>query len=126
MLLDSQGWRRVPPSALAAAARRTGPGAVLVFMPGAPEIERLVRQLRGSAPLAAAAQGRPLVILPLHGGLPASAQAAVFETPPAGGIKVVVATNVAETSITIDDVTVVIDTGRHKEARCAMSGVQGQ
>jgi ATP-dependent RNA helicase DHX57 len=47
-------------------------------------------------------------------------QSRVFERPPPGVLKVVVATNVAETSLTIDDVTVVLDTGRHKEMRCVV------
>jgi ATP-dependent RNA helicase DHX57 len=93
---------------------------VLIFMPGAPEIDRLVRQLQGSAKLAGAAGHAGLRVLPLHGGLPASVQARVFQRPPRGVLKVVVATNVAETSLTIDDVTVVIDTGRHKEMRCVL------
>jgi ATP-dependent RNA helicase DHX57 len=94
-------------------------------MPGAPEIDRLVRQLQGSAKLAGAAGHAGLRVLPLHGGLPAAVQARVFERPPRGVLKVVVATNVAETSLTIDDVTVVIDTGRHKEMRCVCGNFAG-
>ena len=51
---------------------------------------------------------------PLHAGLPAERQRDVFKRPPPGARKVVLATNVAETSITIDDVAVVVDTGRAK------------
>eukprot|EP00883_Tetradesmus_obliquus_P006330 jgi/Sobl393_1/16814/SZX72388.1 len=119
-----KGWPGAPPGALEAAAKGAGGGAlgaVLIFMPGAPEIDRLVRQLQGSAKLAGAAGHAGLRVLPLHGGLPASVQARVFERPPRGVLKVVVATNVAETSLTIDDVTCVIDTGRHKEMSYDMS-----
>ncbi|KAF8055672.1 DHX57 [Scenedesmus sp. PABB004] len=114
----AQGWAGAPPGAVedAAAEGQGGAlGAVLVFMPGAPEIDRLVRLLAASPRLAAAAGHGGVRVLPLHGGLPAGVQARVFERPPPGVLKVVVATNVAETSLTIDDVTVVIDTGRHKE-----------
>ena len=52
-----------------------------------------------------------LLPLPLHGGLSPADQQKVFEVPPTGQRKVVVSTNVAETSITIPDITVVIDTG---------------
>jgi ATP-dependent RNA helicase DHX57 len=83
--------------------------------PGAPEIDRLVRHLSSSPRLAAAAAGASLRVLPLHGSLPAGHQARVFERAGRGTVKIVVATNVAETSITIDDVVAVIDTGRVKE-----------
>ena len=56
-------------------------------------------------------------VLPLHSMLGAEAQLKVFQTPPPGLTKVVLATNIAETSITIDDVSFVIDCGRHKENR---------
>ena len=52
--------------------------------------------------------------MPLHGSLTAREQQTAFEPPPRGVRKVVVATNVAETSITIADVTHVVDCGRHK------------
>jgi len=94
-----------------------GGGAVLIFLPGAPEISRCQRTLESSPQLTAACQaaGCQLRILPLHGSLPTAQQSRVFERVPAGVRKIVLATNVAETSITIDDVTCVIDTGRVKE-----------
>lgn len=94
----------------------SAPSAILVFAPGAEEIGRIVRTLQNSPRLAAAAPGG-VRALPLHGGLPPSHQARVFDRPPAGVLKVVVSTNVAETSITIDDVVCVIDSGRVKEMR---------
>ncbi|KAA0176650.1 hypothetical protein FNF27_01931 [Cafeteria roenbergensis] len=91
--------------------RRPGPlprggGAVLVFLPGVPEIRRLGRQLKGVS---------GLHIVELHGSLTGEAQGRVFDPPPGGLTKVVLSTNVAETSVTIDDVTTVIDCGRVKE-----------
>lgn len=94
------------------ASRHPGPsqGAVLVFMPGVGEISRLINELQAGVP--------GVWAVPLHGGLSGKEQALVFrEGPPAGfSKKVVVATNVAETSITIPDVTVVIDSARVKES----------
>jgi HrpA-like RNA helicase len=58
-----------------------------------------------------------LQILPLHGSLTSADQQRIFRRPPRGVRKVVVATNIAETSITIDDCSVVIDSGRFKETR---------
>ena len=54
-------------------------------------------------------------VYPLHGSLPPSQQTRVFERVPRGVKKIVLSTNVAETSITLDDITCVIDTGRVKE-----------
>ena len=102
--------------------------AILVFLPGTKEIDAvkealgmLARRLHGGGGGADARRGRfvldPDWILPLHGSLPPDDQRKVFLRPPPGVCKVVLSTNVAETSITIDDVTCVIDTGRVKEER---------
>jgi ATP-dependent helicase HrpB len=78
-------------------------GDVLVFLPGSGDIRRALTALE---PLAAE---RNLLVLPLHGDLPIAEQARAVE--PAGRRKVVLSTNVAETSVTIDGVTTVIDSG---------------
>ncbi len=88
--------------AVAEAAAQTA-GHVLVFLPGQREIWRAQRQLETLD----AASG--VVIMPLHGELPLSEQQAVLQ--PSAQRKVVLATNVAETSITIDGVTAVVDSG---------------
>ena len=90
------------------------PGAVLVFLPGVAEIGKAQRALERSRLLLSELVG-PLWILALHGALSAADQRRVFEAPPSGVRKIVLATNVAETSVTIDDVRHVIDTGRVKE-----------
>ena len=81
-------------------------GGILVFLPGVVEISRTIEHLRSIPNLHA---------LPLHASLQSSEQRRVFPHAPKGMRKVVVATNVAETSITIDDIVAVIDTGRVKE-----------
>ncbi len=81
-------------------------GSLLVFLPGQAEIRRVAEQLQGSL------AGRADVLLcPLHGELDLSAQRAAIEPAPAGRRKVVLATNIAETSLTIDGVRVVVDAG---------------
>jgi ATP-dependent helicase HrpB len=85
------------------------PGDVLVFLPGVGEIQRCAEAL---APLAAE---RGLAILPLYGDLPAERQDEVLR--PLSRRKVVLATNVAETSITIDGVTAVVDSGLVRRLR---------
>ncbi|KAI9912518.1 hypothetical protein PsorP6_006518 [Peronosclerospora sorghi] len=86
---------------------RRAPGAILVFLPGIAEIERVLHLLRQ--------RGAPhLWALPLHSSLARADQARVFASAPHGTTKVIVSTNVAETSLTVNDVTVVIDTGRVK------------
>jgi ATP-dependent helicase HrpB len=78
-------------------------GDLLVFLPGFYEIRQTARQLE------ALAQERDLAVLPLHGELPAEQQDAALL--PQNRRKVVLATNVAETSITIEGITGVVDTG---------------
>lgn len=93
---------------LEAAADRD-PGDVLVFLPGWSEIRRAAQALE---PLA---QRYGLLVLPLHGGLPAEEQDRALR--PAEERKIVLATNVAETSLTIDGVETVIDSGLVRQAR---------
>jgi ATP-dependent RNA helicase DHX57 len=81
-------------------------GGILIFLPGAMEIDRTLRALE---------QFPNLYALPLHASLMPADQKRVFPLPPPGKRKVIAATNVAETSITIEDIVAVIDTGRVKE-----------
>jgi HrpA-like RNA helicase len=83
------------------------PGAVLVFLSGAREIERCCAEIEGSRRL----REVPMRVVALHGSLPPAAQRRAFELAPPGTRKVVVATNVAETSVTISDIVHVIDSG---------------
>ncbi|MGE0040906.1 MAG: ATP-dependent helicase C-terminal domain-containing protein [Vicinamibacterales bacterium] len=84
------------------------PGQVLVFLPGAREIARAESDLAG---LAAAG----VEVVPLHGGLEGERQDRAVS--PARGRRVILATNIAETSLTVPGVTAVIDTGLQKIAR---------
>lgn len=85
-------------------------GDILVFLTGRDEIDRCLQSLadrlldlpRGSL---------PLQLLPLHAGLTSEEQAAIFTPTPRGSRKCIVATNIAETSVTIDGVRFVVDCG---------------
>ncbi|MBK9948771.1 MAG: ATP-dependent helicase HrpB [Nitrospira sp.] len=81
-------------------------GSLLVFLPGMAEIRRLERMLVD------AKLGSSVVIAPLHGDLPQSMQDLAIRPADPGKRKVVLATSIAETSLTIDGVHVVIDAGR--------------
>jgi ATP-dependent helicase HrpB len=98
-----------PEDAVVHALPQTRGGAVLVFLPGSPEIRRTSERL---APKLA---GRGIEVLPLHGGLDADAQDAALR--PSASPRVILATNLAETTLTVPDVVTVIDTGLHKVAR---------
>jgi len=84
-------------------------GALLAFLPGAPEIRRAVDRL---APMLSA---KGIDVLPLHGSLDADEQDAALRASPRP--RVILATNLAETTLTVPDVVTVVDTGLHKVAR---------
>jgi len=81
-------------------------GSVLVFLPGQAEIRRVHQQLADSL-----GESTQVLLCPLHGELDLVAQRAAIDPAPAGKRKVVLATNIAETSLTINGVRVVIDAG---------------
>jgi ATP-dependent helicase HrpB len=85
------------------------PGDILVFMPGMAEINSTIGALR------AVRSGERLALLPLHGDLPPEQQDLAFAPNPLR--KVVVATNVAETSVTIDGIRHVVDSGLARVSR---------
>ncbi len=95
-------------AAVCAACERalaTQAGDVLVFLPGAGEIRR------AAAALAEAARRARARITPLYGDLPPAEQNRALAPAPAGERKLVLATNIAETSLTIEGVRVVVDAG---------------
>ena len=94
---------------MAIATGKEDRGDILVFLPGVDEIRR-----SGNA-LASIANNHDLIVLPLHGSLSSDDQDRALR--PANRRKVVLATNVAETSLTIDGVTTVIDSGLARFAR---------
>jgi len=103
--VDVQYAPELPVAAAVARAARGDAGHVLCFLPGAPEIRRLGAEL-------GAVHGE---IIPLHGSLTPVEQERALAASRAR--KIVLATNVAETSLTVEGVTEVIDTGLVKVAR---------
>lgn len=87
-------------------------GAILVFLTGWDDISKLLDKIKGNRFL-----GDPTkyMVLPLHGSMPTVNQREIFDRPPPNKRKIVLATNIAESSITIDDVVYVIDCGKAKE-----------
>ena len=90
---------------------RASTGDVLCFLPGAFEIQRAIDSLN------ARGLGRDADILPLHGSLDAAAQDQALRRTTSSRRRVIVATNVAETSVTVPGVTAVVDSGLQKVAR---------
>jgi ATP-dependent helicase HrpB len=88
-------------------------GSILVFLPGQREIKAVARQLAAElAPQLAS----DLVVSPLYGGLSLERQQQAIEPAPVGKRKVVLSTNIAETSLTIEGVEAVVDSGLAREA----------
>jgi len=102
-IVDDRPLEKQVVSAVRSATVPGESGDVLVFLPGSADIRRALLALE---PLAIE---RDLLVLPLHGELPVAEQARAVE--PGARRKVVLSTNVAETSITIDGVATVIDSG---------------
>lgn len=84
---------------------------ILVFLPGLAEIRRMDDTLSGSR------VHNKYQIHCLHSSVASEEQQRAFAPPPTGMGKIILSTNIAETGVTIPDVTAVIDTGKHKEMR---------
>ncbi|EPZ36547.1 Diacylglycerol acyltransferase domain-containing protein [Rozella allomycis CSF55] len=84
-----------------------GEGDVLCFMTGKDEIDAVISTLKSD-------EDSYLLLLPIYAGLPVEYQFKVFEPTPKGFRKVIVATNIAEASVTIDNIVYVVDCGYNK------------
>ncbi|KAA2284088.1 ATP-dependent helicase HrpB [Arenimonas fontis] len=115
-----EGWLPQLRRCLAEALQKH-PGDVLVFLPGQREIGEAMSGL-SPLPNPSPARGEGLstgepVLLPLHGDLPMEQQSAALSPDPQGRRRVILATNVAESSVTLPGVRVVIDLGLAREPR---------
>ncbi|KAF9154178.1 hypothetical protein BGX20_004738 [Mortierella sp. AD010] len=90
-----------------------GPGDILVFLTGQDEIENAAENLNQTCRVLGD-KIQELMVCPIYSSLPSDMQGKIFEPTPEGSRKVVLATNIAETSITIDGVKFVIDPGFSK------------
>ncbi len=90
-------------------ALREQSGSLLVFLPGAGEIHRVAERLSGNLPA-------DVVLAPLYGNLKSGEQDSAIQPAPPGQRKIVLATAIAETSLTIEGVRVVIDSGQQRRA----------
>lgn len=90
------------------------PGDILVFLTGQEEIDTacqiLFERMKSLGPMVP-----ELIILPVYSALPSEMQTRIFEPPPPGARKCVIATNIAETSVTIDGIYYVVDPGFVKQ-----------
>ena len=89
-------------------------GDILVFLTGQEEIET-AQELLTERTRKLGSKIKELLIVPIYANLPSDMQAKVFEPTPPGARKVVLATNIAETSLTIDNIIYVIDPGFNKQ-----------
>ncbi|KAJ9621328.1 hypothetical protein H2203_007380 [Taxawa tesnikishii (nom. ined.)] len=94
----------------------TQQGAILAFLPGLDEIVKVSELLDGRLP-GSTELGSKVKVFPLHSSVPKEAQSEVFEAVPEGVRKIILSTNIAETSVTIPDVQYVVDCGKQRELR---------
>ena len=80
--------------------------------PTNPHTQRIHGPIRPTCSLESSHIGRELSLYPLHSRMPTAEQQAIFQPPPPGKRKVIVSTVLAETSITVEDIVYVVDTGR--------------
>lgn len=99
------------PSAAALRLAGEGAGDVLCFMPGAAEIRRTVSEIE------AVGSPRRIEVVPLHGGLDSAQQDRAVRPSTQGVTRIIVSTNIAETSLTVPGVRDVVDAGWQKVAR---------
>ena len=78
-------------------------GDILLFLSGQDEIEQAAERLTERV-RKLGTQIKQMIVLPLYSALPSDLQAKIFETPPEGARKVIISTNIAETSLTIDGI----------------------
>ena len=101
---------------------KTSRGDVLVFLPGQEEIENIAEQIGKLPEQVGSAQ---FLVLPCFSSLPMDEQAQIFEEAPPGFRKIILATNIAESSITIDGTKYVIDCGAAKSKWYCFSCLTG-
>lgn len=89
-------------------------GDILVFLTGQEEIDTACQILHERMQKLEAMSPPPLIILPVYSALPSEMQTMIFEPPPPGCRKCIVATNIAEASLTIDGIFFVVDPGMSK------------
>ncbi|XP_049352747.1 probable pre-mRNA-splicing factor ATP-dependent RNA helicase DEAH4 [Solanum verrucosum] len=90
-------------------------GDILIFLTGQDDIEKLVLKLEERVQSLEEGSCMDALILPLHGSLPPEMQVRVFSPPPPNCRRFIVSTNIAETSLTVDGVVYVIDSGYVKQ-----------
>lgn len=89
-------------------------GDILVFLTGQDEIEKCEEALKERIKMISS-KAKELIVVPIYSTLPSDQQAKIFEPTPPGARKCVLATNIAETSLTIDGIVYVIDSGYCKQ-----------
>ena len=91
------------------------PGDILIFLTGQEDIERCEQQIHELMREQDQQRVRPVVTVPIYSALPPDDQQRIYQPPPENMRKIVIATNIAETSITIDGIVYVIDSGLCKQ-----------